>query len=305
MSPDITLVIPVFNEASTLESNFASIRAVCEGCKESFSYLFVDDGSIDATRAVLSDIRRSYLAVEYLSFTRNFGKEAAIEAGLAHAKGDACIVMDSDLQHPPALIPEMIKIWREGYMIADAVKRSRGDSWLRSWLSNAFYTLLRKTSGINLKGRSDFKLLDRNVVDFYVSLRERHKFFRGIIAWSGFSSKDIEFDVEPRNGGESKWSFIKLLRYAFINIASFTYVPMMALGWVGLLTIASSSAIGLISLVRWLLGDALPGFTTVILLLAFLGGVLLLGMGVVAYYISLLMDEARDRPRYVVENCEQ
>ncbi|HTV84715.1 MAG TPA: glycosyltransferase family 2 protein [Dyella sp.] len=305
MCPDVTVVIPVFNEAGALALNFASIKAACESCDESISYLFVDDGSRDATREVLTQIRASCEDVEYLSFTRNFGKEAAIEAGLAHAKGRACIVMDSDLQHPPSLIPEMIRMWREGYLVIDGVKRNRGDGWLRSLFSNGFYALLRKTSGIDLKGRSDFKLLDRKVIDFYVNLRERHKFFRGIIAWSGFSAKDVHFDVDPRSGGGSKWSFVKLLRYAFVNIASFTYMPMMALGWVGLLTIVVSSAIGLISLVRWFLGEALPGFTTVILLLAFIGGVLLLGMGVVAYYISLMMDETRDRPSYIVEICEQ
>ncbi len=305
MNSDITLVIPVFNEASAFKANFLSILSICNDCEASFSYLIVDDGSTDTIREILAEMRKGNPAINYLSFTRNFGKEAAIEAGLTHAKGRACIVMDSDLQHPPELIPQMLKMWQDGSLVVDAVKRSRGDSWLRSLLSNIFYALLRKTAGIDLKGQSDFKLLDRKVVEFYLKLRERHKFFRGVIAWSGFPSGEIPFDVKPRSGGDSKWSSLKLMRYAFVNIASFTYVPMMALGWMGLLTASISLVVGVISLIRWALGDALPGFTTVILLLTFLGGVLLLGIGVVAYYVSLLMDEARDRPRYIVEVCEE
>lgn len=302
---DITIVIPVFNESNQLAENFAVIRGVCDSCNKTFSFLFVDDGSTDDTRSVLSHIRRSDPCVEYISFTRNFGKEAAIEAGLTHARGRACIVMDADLQHPAELIPKMIQAWDEGYYIADAVKRDRGDKGIRRMLANSFYAILRRISSVDLENRSDFKLLDKKVIEFYLQLRERHKFFRGVIAWSGFSTKGIEFDVGERQGGESKWSFTGLVKYAFVNIASFSYVPMMVMGWLGFLIVIITGCVGVVSFVRWTLGDALPGFTTVILLLSFVGGALLLGLGIVAYYISLLMDEARGRPRFVVDVQER
>lgn len=304
MSEDITVVIPVFNEAEHIASNLALIRSACDVLANSFSYLLVDDGSRDRTREVLQAMHASDPKVQYISFTRNFGKEAAIEAGLSYARGRACIVMDSDLQHPPSLIPQMLREWENGALVVDAVKRYRNDGWLRSFLSNIFYSLFKRVSKIDLKDRSDFKLLDRQVISFYLGLRERHKFFRGVIAWSGFRSADIQFDVADRIGGDTKWSLRKLSRYALANIAAFTYIPMMALGWVGFITIIITFVVAVVSFMRWIFGEAVPGFTTVILLLTFLGGVILLGLGVIAYYISMIVDEARDRPRYVVEVSE-
>lgn len=305
MHPDITLVIPVYNEAEYLCRNISIIRQVCDACPYSFAFLLVDDGSQDKTRELLSEMRRIDSRVEYISFTRNFGKEAAIEAGLAHARGRACVVMDSDLQHPPSIIPQMLKEWENGFLVVDAVKRVRNDSRTRTLLSNMFYKIFESVSGINIKDRSDFKLLDRRVVDFYTRLHERHKFFRGVIAWARFKGKDILFDVEDRRGGGSKWSFVELMRYALANITAFTYIPMMALGWLGALTVAGTGAVAVITFLRWVFGEAIPGFTTVILLLTFLGGVVLLGLGIVAYYISIVVDETRDRPRYVIEASER
>lgn len=300
----VSLILPVFDEGRHLEPTFADIVAVMEATDFDFEIIAVDDGSGDDTPAVLDRIRARHPHVSVLTFSRNFGKEAAIEAGLNRAKGDACIVMDADLQHPPELLPAMLERWREGALIVEAVKRERAaDSMFKRLSGNLFNHVFSASTGIDLRNQSDFKLLDRSVVDFYLNIPEHRKFFRGVVAWSGIPTARLEFTVPPPHGGRrSKWSFWSLLKYSFLNMALFSYAPLLLFGAMGFLIAAGSFAVGVVSLVKWLYGESLPGFTSVILLVSFIGGLNLVYMSVLSYYIALTLDEVRRRPKYYVVN---
>ena len=298
----VSLVLPVFNEGPHLEQTIADIVAVVERINFEFEIIAVDDGSTDDTAAALDRIRARHSCVTALTFSRNFGKEAAIEAGLKRARGRACIVMDADLQHPPALLPAMLERWREGALIVEAVKRDRtADSMFKRLSGRVFNHVFSASTGIDLRNQSDFKLLDRAVVDFYLNIPEHRKFFRGVVAWSGIPTDRLEFAVPPPPGGRrSKWSFWMLLKYSFLNMALFSYAPLLLFGAMGFLIAAGSFVVGVISAVKWFYGDSLPGFTSVILLVSFIGGLNLVYLSLLSYYIALTLDEVRRRPKYYV-----
>ena len=298
----VSLILPVLNEGRHLEQTFADIIAVLESNAIDFEIVAVDDGSTDETGEILDRIRSYCPQVVVLTFSRNFGKEAALEAGLNRARGSACIVMDADLQHPPELIPVMLERWRGGALIVEGVKRDRqADSVFKRLTGRLFNQLFTGLSGIDLRNQSDFKLLDRSVVDFYLSIPERRKFFRGIVAWSGIPTARLDFTVPPPHGGRrSKWSFQRLLNYSLLNMALFSYAPLLLFGVIGFLIAAGSFAVGVVSLFKWFRGDSLPGFTSVILLVSFIGGLILVYMSMLSYYIALTLDEVRRRPKYYV-----
>jgi dolichol-phosphate mannosyltransferase len=297
-----SLILPVFNEGPHLEETFAQVVAVLNGVDCDFEIIVVDDGSTDGTAQALGNIQASYPHVIVLIFSRNFGKEAAIEAGLRKAKGQACIVMDADLQHPPALLPSMLERWRGGALIVEAVKADRvGDSVFKRISGGLFNHIFSASTGIDLKNQSDFKLLDRSVVDFYLNIPEHRKFFRGVVAWSGIPTAKLSFTVPPPHGGRrSKWSFWSLVKYSFLNMALFSYAPLVLFGSMGFIIAVGSFAVGAFSFVKWFQGHSLPGFTSVILLVSFLGGLNLVYMSLLSYYIALTLDEVRRRPKYYI-----
>lgn len=297
-----SIIIPVYNEFSDIASNLRTIQSHCNAKSISFEFICIDDGSRDGTADKLKSLSGEDPRIKPVIFSRNFGKEAAIEAGLAASKGDFCIVMDSDLQHPPKLIPRMIDFWQSGHLLVEGMKEDRSnDGPLKKLTAKIFYWLLNKFSGINIEGHTDFKLLDRSIVKFYLHIRERHKFFRGLIEWTKIPSAKIPFEVPPRSGdSKSKWSMLKLVKYSFINIASFSYAPLILLGWIGFFVSGASALFGIFSFVKWALGESLPGFTTIIILASFFGGFLLLNIGILAYYISIILDEVRHRPPYYI-----
>lgn len=299
----VTLVVPVFNEAAELGTHLQSILTAAEQAPEvSLELIPVDDGSSDGSALALEALAKADERVRPLYFTRNFGKEAAIVAGLTAARGDCVIVLDADLQHPPELIPQMIGHWRAGFAVVEGVKTERADpSRLDTAQATAFYWLLRQLGGLDLRNHSDFKLLDRQVVDFYLALPERRRFFRGLIQWSGFPSARIPFAVKERSAGASRWSRLKLLRYAIDNLTGFTALPLHLVTLLGVLTVGFGVIIGLISLYQKLMGMALDGFTTVILLLVLMGGALMIALGIIGHYLERLYDEVKGRPVYLLK----
>lgn len=301
--PLISLIVPVFNEESQILANLQTILAVAGSEWYRLELIVVDDGSLDRSAQEIARAGAADARIRVLTFTRNFGKEAAILAGLAHARGAAVVVLDGDLQHPPRLIPEMSRLWRQGWLVVEAVKQDRGDeSWSARLYARLFYALLNRLAGLDLQGHSDFKLLDRVVVDAYLAFPEQGRFFRGLIHWTHYPSVQIPFSVPERaGGGGSHWSRLKLLRYAINNITSFSSLPLRLVSLLGAVTLCIGSVFGIISLVQKINGQAIGGFTTVILLLVMIGGAILLGLGIVGHYVARLYDEVKRRPSYVIK----
>ena len=302
VTPLISLVVPVFNEGPIIRANLVAILEAAAGDGYALELVAVDDGSRDETASEIAHVAQQDARIQPISFTRNFGKEAAILAGLAHAKGDAAIVLDGDLQHPPHLIPQMIALWRQGVYVVEAVKHDRGNETLSQGLfARAFYGMFHRFAKLDLRGHSDFKLLDRDVINAYLAFPERHRFFRGIIGWAQYPSAQIPFSVAERNGGTTSWGKLKLLGYAINNITSFSSLPLKLVTWLGLVTLIFGAVIGMMSLVQKFNGQALDGFTTVNLLIIIIGSAILLSLGIIGHYVARLYDEIKGRPPYVIK----
>lgn len=299
----ISLVVPAYNESKMIASNIMSILAAAEGDNYELELIVVDDGSTDETPSEVERVAAIDLRIKLISFTRNFGKEAAIQAGLEAATGDACIVLDGDLQHPPELVPRMVNLWRDGFYVVDAVKLHRGDkSKTQTLYARTFYRIFSKVTGLNIENHSDFKLLDRSVVDVYLSLPERERFFRGLIYWAQYPAAQLPFSVKERaGGGDSQWSRVKLLRYASNNITSFSSVPLKLVGLLGVLSLFVGGIIALVSIIQKLSGAAVDGFTTVNLLIILMNGAVLVSLGVIGHYLGRIYNEIKARPSYLIK----
>jgi dolichol-phosphate mannosyltransferase len=299
----IELLIPVYNEAAVIETHLRQIIDLAAGVepRHRLSVLLVDDGSRDGTVEVLERFCRAEPRARYLAFTRNFGKEAAIQAGLEHSRADAVVILDSDLQHPPELIPRMVELWENGIKVVEAHKVQRGrESALSRLLATTFYRLFHALSGLDLRNQCDFKLLDRSVVDAYRRLHEQARFFRGLVQWMNFPTARLPFSVPERSGGSSGWSRVKLLRYALHNITSFSALPLQLVSWCGAACLIVGSVFAAISLVQKWQGRALDGFTTVILLQIFFSGALMLSLGIIGHYLARVYEEIKHRPAYLL-----
>lgn len=299
--PEISVILPMFNEAEVAEAAVRAVLDVLAGCTASAEVVCVNDGSRDATADVLARLAASDPRVVTAELSRNFGKEAAVLCGLALASGQAVVLMDADLQHPAAVLPALVARWRDGFDVVEAVKSSRGEESLGYRLFAAlFYGLLSRAVGRDMHGASDFKLLDRQVVDAVLACPERNRFFRGLVAWVGFRVAQVPFEVQARAAGTSKWSLRGLVRYALHNLVSFSSLPLKLVAVMGGMTVTAGMLLGVQTLYNWLTGRAVSGFTTVILLLLMLCGLILLSIGVVAVYLAYLYDEQKQRPVYLV-----
>ncbi|HVR30446.1 MAG TPA: glycosyltransferase family 2 protein, partial [Thermoanaerobaculia bacterium] len=265
----LSVVIPLWHEEQHLASTIGVIRDALEPLRGDYELVLIDDGSTDGTWRVLRELAAAHPEILALRLSRNFGKELALCAGLERARGDAVVVMDGDLQHPPSLILDMVRAWEEeGFDVVEAVKRTRGpESALRRGEALLFYDLLRRLSGIDLRDASDFKLLDRKVLVAWTEMPERNVFFRGMSAWLGYRRKQIPFDVERRAAGASGWPGLRRAKLAVQGITAFSTLPMHAVTLMGVAFLAFAVVLGLYSLVLWARGVALTGFTTVNLLL--------------------------------------
>ncbi len=297
----LSVIIPAYNEDAMIEKAATVIGALLSRENIPHELIFVDDGSKDHTWAAINQISEKLSAVRGVHFSRNFGKESAIMAGLNAAHGDCCVVIDCDLQHPPEKIIEMYRLWEEGYEIVEGQKSSRGNEGkLHSLAAKAFYSIISAATGFDMANASDFKLLDRKAVNALINMRERNAFFRAMSSWIGFRATTVEFDVQEREAGESKWSTVSLIKYALSNISSFSTAPMQIVTVLGGIMFAVSVILGGISLVQKLFGQALEGFTTVILIQLFSSSVVMMSLGIIGYYIAKIYEEIKGRPRYIV-----
>ncbi|MCU6797596.1 glycosyltransferase family 2 protein [Paenibacillus sp. WQ 127069] len=300
--PEISMVIPVYNEAVHIARSLLLIEEELKKLTYSYEIIVVDDGSKDATWQQLAWVGEHSDHFTGLRLSRNFGKELALCAGLEHARGQAVIVMDSDLQHPPALLAEMIRLWREdGKDIVECVKVDRGRESLNKSLSSAiFYNVLNRLSGFDLRGASDFKLLDQKVIQAWREMPERNMFFRGMTAWLGYDKAQIPFEVAERAGGKTQWPFHSLLKLAVNAVVSFSSIPLRFVSLIGLVFLLGAIILGVQTLYQKFVGDAVTGFTTVILLLLVVGSVIMISLGIIGEYIASIYNEVKGRPRYLV-----
>ena len=297
----LSIVIPSYNEQDNIERTFLAIQEVLQLNQIPFELIFVDDGSQDDTYPRIQEVSGKYAEAKGLSFSRNFGKEAAIFAGLEATSGACCLIMDCDLQHPVTIIPDMYRLWEEGYEVIEGVKSSRGkEGFLHKFCAKSFYHLISKATQIDMSRASDFKLLDRKAVDSLLILPERAPFFRALSSWIGFRTISIPFEVQEREIGTSKWSVWSLTQYALRNITSFSGAPMQFVSIMGWVMLLASVVLGIQSLYKYFNGTALEGFTTVILLLLIIGSILMISLGIIGHYISKIYDEIKARPRYII-----
>jgi glycosyltransferase involved in cell wall biosynthesis len=298
----VSVVIPAHNEAAGIEHAVNEIEHVLDSCEVGYELIIVDDGSRDRTFEKVRELARKHDGLKGVQFSRNFGKEAALLAGIKAAKGDAVITMDADLQHPPALIPDFLAKWKEGFKVVHAVKRDRfSDSVLTRWRATVFNYLLNLLGGIDVQHSSDFKLLDRIAVDVIVQqLPEKRRFYRGLADWIGFEQTSIPFSVESRSIGEGKWSMIALIDLATTAIVSFTSAPLRIVSMLGLTTLIFGVIVATDALWSWFQGKAVSGFTTIIITVLILGSFIMISLGIVGEYIAKMYEEIKGRPSYLV-----
>ena len=298
-----SVVIPVYAESSHLFLAFTTINQVFYPLQIPYEFILVDDGSPDNTWDVIRELAKQHpFIIKAVRLSRNFGKESALSAGLEIARGEAVIVIDGDLQHPPELIPKMVDIWRESDVdIVEAIKVSRGKESIFGKISaKFFYAILDQMSGYNLRGASDYKLLDRKVVNAWLKMPERNLFFRGMTAWLGFRRVQIPFEVAPRVGGKSGWSTLKLMKLAITGVTAFSALPLHFVTFCGCLFLIFATTLGAQTLFFKFIGRAVDGFTTVILLLLILGSLIMISLGIIGLYLAKIYDEVKARPRYLV-----
>lgn len=301
----LSLVIPVFGEGRNVLVVLEAVRASLAQCNLPYEIVLVDDGSKDDSWSAITDATKTFSSIRAFRLSRNFGKEAAICAGLERARGDAVILMDADGQHPPSLLPNMVQLWQSsGADIVEAFKRKRGNESLPGKLSALlFYIILNKLSGFDLKGASDFKLMNRKVINAWLKMGERNVFFRGMTAWMGFTTVQIPFEVVPRSGGQSTWSYLKRLKLALIGITAFSSFPLQMVTFAGLLFFVFSMLLGAETLYLKLAGRAVSGFATVILLQLITGSFLMISLGIIGEYLARIYEEVKGRPRYIVKEA--
>ena len=297
----LSVILPSYNEEKMIAKETARMAEILQPEKIDYELLFIDDGSRDNTWAQINEAAAKDSHVVGVHFSRNFGKEAAMFAGLEQAKGDCCVVIDCDLQHPPEKIVEMYRLWEQGYEVVEGIKEDRGEeSGLHKFAANSFYGLISKATGMDMSSSSDFKLLDRKVVDTLNSLPERNVFFRALSFWVGYKKTSVSYCVQERTEGVSKWSTKSLIKYALTNISSFSSAPLHIVTVLGFIMLAVAFVLGIIALVQKISGVALGGFTTVILLLLFSASVIMISLGIIGYYIARIYDEIKGRPRYII-----
>ena len=301
----LSVIVPAYNEEMMIEK---TANVLCELLTEAeieSEIMFVDDGSSDSTWKKITSVSVKMPVVRGIHFSRNFGKEAAIMAGLTESRGDCCVVIDCDLQHPPVKIIEMYQLWKQGYEIIEGQKSSRGtEGKMHNFAAKMFYSIISKATGFDMENASDFKLLDRKAVNVLVNMQEKNGFFRALSSWIGFKTTNIEFDVQDREAGESKWSTLSLVKYAINNISSFSTAPMQIVTVLGVIMLVISIILGGIALAQKISGQALEGFTTVILIQLFSSSIIMISLGIIGYYIARIFEEIKGRPRYIIsETC--
>lgn len=298
----LSIIIPSYNEEAMIVKTYDTVKEIMEENQIPFEIIFVDDGSRDATYRNIYLLSEKHPEVKGLSFSRNFGKESAIFAGLEAAQGACCVIMDCDLQHPTNVIAEMYRLWEKGFEVVEGVKSSRGkENPLHTLCAGCFYRLISWATGLDMANASDFKLLDRRAIEALLIMPERTPFFRALSSWIGFSSATVPFEVQERTAGTSKWSVWSLVKYAIRNITSFSGTPMQFVTFMGWTMLIFSFVFAIEALYHYFTGTSQEGFTTVILLLLIIGSVLMISLGIIGHYISRIYEEIKGRPRYIIQ----
>ena len=297
----LSVIIPAYNEEAMIKKTVHAIGNILTAESIPHELLFIDDGSKDNTWKSIEQMAKEQQGVRGIHFSRNFGKESAMFAGLEEVRGDCCVIIDCDLQHPPEKIVEMYRLWEQGYEVVEGVKRSRGrESGLHTFAVKCFYKIISSAVKIDMSKASDFKLLDRKVIDVLLKMPEKDAFFRALSSWVGFKSIQVEYDVQEREAGESKWSTLSLIKYAVTNITSFTTAPMQCVTVLGIIMLCISFLLAIHAFYQKVIGVALGGFTTVIILQCFTGSVIMISLGIIGYYIAKSYEEIKGRPKYII-----
>ena len=297
----LSIVLPSYNEEQNIANTARVLGELLEKEQIDYELIFVSDGSKDATYSEILKVAATNPRIKGAEFSRNFGKEASIFAGLSLALGDAVIVMDCDLQHPPQVIPQMWKLWQEGYEVVEGIKLSRGKESLAHKLSaGLFYKIMSSLIKMDMNASSAYKLLDRKVVDVLLELPEKNTFFRALTFWAGFKTTTVEYEVQERAYGQSKWSLLSLMKYAITNATSFSTLPLQLVTIMGMISILFSIILAIQTMIKYLSGTAVEGFTTVILLVLIIGGFIMLSLGIIGHYIARIYEEVKGRPRYII-----
>lgn len=301
MEPVLTIVAPAYNEEANLPAFLAAIVPVMETLGEPFELVFVDDGSGDGTLGLLAAAASQDPRIKVVALARNFGKEIALSAGIAHARGDAVIPIDCDLQHPVELIPQFVAKWREGFDMVIGVRSRRDEEgWFRKTGARAYYRVLRAMTSVEIPPNAgDFRLVDRKIINVIKQMPERHRFMKGIFAWPGFKVASIEFQAAPR--GKSRWSLFKLWKFALDGLFSFSTAPLKLWTYIGALSAFGAFVYLMITLIQKLFfGIAAPGYASLLVVLLFFNGLLMISNGIQGEYIARIFEEVKGRPLYVV-----
>lgn len=301
----LSVVIPAFNEQEMVPAAAGQIDGILSRAGIPHELIFIDDGSRDATWAEIRAESEHRDTVRGVHFSRNFRKEAAIFAGLQAADGDCVAVIDCDLQHPPEKLVEMYRLWEQGVEVVEGVKTDRGEESLAHRVAaKTFYRLISEATHIDMTRASDFKLLDRKAVNVLLSMREKRAFFRALSSWIGFRTAEVPYEVRERAAGESKWSTWLLIKYALSNITAFTSLPLHLITGCGAASLLAALIVGIVSIVRLAMGRVVTGLTGAVILLLFLSGLIMVGLGIIGYYLGNIYMEIQDRPRFIVsETC--
>lgn len=299
----LSIVVPAYEEAASLPLLLDRLTTVLQPVTEQYEIIVIDDGSRDATFLVASDRHARDPRIKALRFSRNFGKEAALVAGLERSRGQAVITLDADLQHPPELIPQLVARWREGAQIVHAVKQDRQvDGRLRAGAAALFNRLLSRLAGFDMLGACDYKLLDARVVKLLVqSFPERVRFYRGLSTWVGYTQATVRFTVQPRAAGLSRWGVIGLARYGWRAITAFSALPLQVVPLLGVLMLAVAILLGAEAIVSRLAGSAVSGFATLEITILFTGSLVMIGLGVIGQYLARIYEELKRRPVYLTD----
>ncbi len=305
---DYTIVVPIFNEVGILPELYRRMRAVLEGLDGSWELLLVDDGSTDGSTDLIRELAAQDPRVRPVIFARNFGHQLAVTAGLDHSRGQAVVIIDADLQDPPELIPELIQRWREGYEVVYAIRAEReGETWFKEFTASIFYRLIRRITDVDIPlDTGDFRLIDRKVVGALSSMRERHRFLRGMSVWVGFRQTGVPYRRAARFAGETKYPFRKMLAFAINAITSFSFFPLQLATYFGFVCAGLSAlAIPIVIALRLAGSQAFFGQATTLIAVLFLGGVQLISLGILGEYVGRLYDEAKGRPLYIVREAPE
>ncbi len=306
MKPTCSIIAPIYNEAESMPELYRRVSAVMDSTGEPWELILVDDGSADASNAMMRELAEKDPRVRPVIFARNFGHQIAVTAGLDYARGDAVVIIDADLQDPPEVIPDLIAQWRAGYEVVYAVRAEReGESWFKLWTASVFYRLIYKITDVKIPlDTGDFRLMDRKVVDVMKKMREHYRFLRGMSAWVGFRQVGVPYKRAARFAGTTKYPLKKMFKLAMNAITGFSYFPLQLATYIGF--IAAGIAILMIPIViiiRMLTGSQLFGQATTLVSVLFLGGVQLISLGILGEYLGRVYDEVKNRPLYVVSQA--